>query len=128
MGSDQEQRITLPYPPSVNHSHRYGRKSVYKSPKYRAWIRSAGWELKFQKVEPYLCAVEIELLLTPPDRIRRDADNTAKAVLDLLRGMCVIIDDSSKWVHATTQRWSGNVAPPGHVEVRIWPSPVDNLV
>jgi crossover junction endodeoxyribonuclease RusA len=44
--------------------------------------------------EPLTTRLAVEMLLYPPDRRRRDIDNTAKALLDALQHAGVYTDDS----------------------------------
>ena len=95
--------ITLPFPPSVNH---YWRHVVLgKAPKQRVTtlISKPGREyseavaalIRKQKAAAGLsCHVAMTVLLSPPDRRRRDVDNYAKSLLDSLVKGGVLEDDS----------------------------------
>jgi len=65
----------LPWPPSVNHY----------------WHQRGSRRFLSAKARDYSVAVSI--VLRPPDRRRRDIDNTAKAILDALAGAGVYDDD-----------------------------------
>lgn len=87
--------VDLPMPPSVNEIWKAGRGGqLYRSPKYSAWLKEAGWEIKRQrpgKVEgPYTA----DIILRPKTNRRRDAHNFPKGILDLLKDHAVTDDDS----------------------------------
>jgi Holliday junction resolvase RusA-like endonuclease len=87
--------ISLPTPPSVNRIWRVGTGGrVYIDPKYNAWKRTAGWELAAQRPGklPHGQQVAVTIRLGPMKRTK-DADNCAKAVLDLLEAHGVIRND-----------------------------------
>lgn len=96
--------ITLPYPPSVNNlfaqiKSPHGGYIRVKTQKYKEWARDAGLLLNAQrntgKLVSHQGRVSITIKATPPkDNRRRDLDNIAKAVLDLLVDSNIIIDDS----------------------------------
>ncbi len=95
--------IQLPFPPSVNAIWRNVHGKTLKSKRYRVWANAAGWELKSQggKVPG---KVQISIALERKDNRRRDLDNHAKAILDLLCEHQVIDDDSL--VQKLTLEWS----------------------
>lgn len=91
-------KVLLPWPPSANRLWRHRGKRVYRDPKYMAWITEAGWIVKtagFQKkiIGPFRC----EIALTPPDKRKRDLDNTVKPILDLFQTVGIIEND--QWCH-----------------------------
>lgn len=85
--------VNLPWPPSVNRLWRYKGKQVYRDPKYVAWIREAGWVIKSQKLKKISGPFRAEIVLTPPDKRKRDLDNIIKATLDLFQTMEIIEND-----------------------------------
>jgi Holliday junction resolvase RusA-like endonuclease len=88
-------KINLPTPPSVNRIWRVGAGGrVYIDPKYNAWKRSAGWELAAQRPGklPHGQQVAVTIRLGRMKRTK-DADNCAKALLDLLEAQGVICND-----------------------------------
>lgn len=100
--------LTLPYPPSGNHAHRsivrYARSTcqpyvdVILSRAAKGYYATAGWEVLTQRPQnhpwPYREGLTVTLHITPPDRGRRDLDNVAKVLIDLLVRSQVIEDDS----------------------------------
>jgi crossover junction endodeoxyribonuclease RusA len=88
----------LPYPPSINHYwRRVGPRTLIsrQGRKFRQDVevavrRKSGLRGKL----PMLGHLAVEVLLCPPDRRRRDLDNTLKATLDALQHAGVYQDDS----------------------------------
>lgn len=98
-------RLVLPFPISVNALYRVYRGRPVLSPRYREWRKVAGWELKQQRPEKITGPVRIRIALVAPDRRKRDADNLAKAVLDLLVTHEVIEADDSRIVIYAHPEW-----------------------
>lgn len=91
--STQSVIMTLPWPPSVNHSGRDGFRGGRKTAAYKQFLadveriaREYGWP----RIEGRL-SVNIEA--SPPDERRRDLDNLQKAVLDALQHAGLYLDD-----------------------------------
>lgn len=87
-------QIELPYPPSVNHYWRYGGGRLYIDRRVKDWLAEveARWiELGRPKMVDGYYKVRVHLY--PPDRRRRDIDNTLKAIFDALVQMDIIPDD-----------------------------------
>ncbi len=88
--------LRLPYPPSINNYYgvtRTGKRYIKKEGRdYRIKVvdllRAATWD---KKPLPYRLQVWIEEY--PPDRRRRDLDNTKKALLDALTHAGIYEDD-----------------------------------
>lgn len=110
--------LYLPFPPSVNamYLNNKGRgRGRIPTPEYSAWKDQAAWELKAQKPPKITerCTVEIHI----DDKRQGDADNRAKAVLDLLVSGGVLLGDSKKYVKGTYCGWE----PVTGCRVRIKP-------
>lgn len=87
-------RLKLPFPPSVNHYWRHVGPRVLVSKKgrqYRADVSSLLHRKQIQTLEGDLI---VDIRLTPPDRRRRDVDNSLKALLDSMQFGGVYHDDS----------------------------------
>lgn len=91
--------LRLPWPPSVNHY--YGRTKsgrVYLKEAGRLYRRKAAVELARLGWPRLSGAVRVHLLLSAPDRRRRDIDNIRKAVYDAISDrkghIGVIADDA----------------------------------
>jgi len=87
----------LPMPPSVNGMYRNvsGRGRVKTDP-YKRWIKEAGQMLMLQWKAPRQTItneVRVNCDLERP-KVRSDVDNRAKALLDLMKGMGLLKDDS----------------------------------
>ena len=90
-----EQKITLPWPPSVNsYLAIVGRRKV-KTKKARDYCREVNFTLIDQRVASFgEQRIKIEIKAYPPDNRRRDLDNILKATFDSLTTAGVYQDDS----------------------------------
>jgi crossover junction endodeoxyribonuclease RusA len=88
----------LPLPPSVNRLYLNVRgRGRVKTKHYRTWRKAAGWELRAQMGMARLVLkgpIRVTIIAAKPDNRKRDLDNMAKALLDLLVENNVIADDS----------------------------------
>lgn len=110
----------LPFPPSVNNLFA-GQGRRYPSVRYRKWQSTAGWRMRAQHVGQAPVPAAVEIVLTPPDRRARDADNYTKGIIDLAVTLGVLAGDSSSYVRSVTARWSDEPGEAGAV-VRITPA------
>ena len=104
--------ISLPFPPSVNNLYLNapGRGRV-PTARYSKWRTEALWDIRMQRAKPVPGAVHVHIRLVAPDKRRRDADNTFKAVLDALAKGNVIEDDSSAYVRRLSTEWADTGEP-----------------
>lgn len=86
--------ITLPWPPSVNHYWRTWRGRMLISRHGRAYRDHVGAILKAAGVTPQAGPLAVHVELYPPDRRKRDVDNTFKAIGDSLQHGGAFQDDS----------------------------------
>lgn len=86
--------ITLPFPPSVNSIWRSFRGRNILSKKGREYFAQAAAEVSKQVDGTIATPLQVTIVLTPPDRRKRDIDNSAKVVLDSLTKGGAITDDS----------------------------------
>jgi Holliday junction resolvase RusA-like endonuclease len=84
-------KLVLPIPPSTNNLYLNARRGRVIAPDYRQWKATAGKALTAAKVAPVHGNVDVSIQV--PRNNRRDVDNYAKAVLDLLVSHRVIDDD-----------------------------------
>lgn len=85
--------LVLPYPPSINSY--YGRTrtgQVYIKEKGRDYRKHLVETIN--SLETFSERIQLEVLLFPPDRRRRDLDNILKCLLDALTHSKVYEDDS----------------------------------
>jgi crossover junction endodeoxyribonuclease RusA len=88
--------LTLPWPPSVNQMYRvFGNRAII-SERGREYRRNALKDIMMQRVGKMSQHERLSVLIhaMPPDRRRRDIDNLAKAVLDVLVHAGIMLDDS----------------------------------
>lgn len=92
----QNETITLPWPPSVNHYWRRSKNGMmHISAEGVAFREEAKWQAIKQNAPKQLhgdLIVDIEAFM--PDKRRRDLDNILKALLDALTHAGVWMDDS----------------------------------
>jgi Holliday junction resolvase RusA-like endonuclease len=108
--------ITIPSFPSTNNLY-FNLPNGGRAPtaKYKAWQKSTGWLIKIQRPQPIKGRVAIDLAIG--EDCGADIDNI-KAILDLLKKLGLIEDDSTQFV----RRLSIHVEEPvSGVEIRIEP-------
>jgi len=116
-------KLTLPYPPSTNRLWRCPTRGPLRgrhmlSKEARAYKDEVGILAQSFFLSAILGPVGIRLLVHPPDKRRRDLDNTLKAILDSLTGHAYT--DDSQIARLEVER--GEVERPhGSVEVSVWP-------
>ena len=108
--------LELPYPPSVNHYWRRVGPRTLISRGGRAFRATVCAILAAQGIQPLEGPLEVEIDLYPPDRRRRDVDNTQKALLDALEHGGLFLDDSQV-VHLNT--WKREPIEGGKSFVRV---------
>ena len=110
--------LTLPYPPSNNTYWRRNQGRVHISregKRYRQQVMGAVLE-QLGRIEPLTGRLDMEIVVTPPDRRKRDLDNTLKSLLDALEKAEVFADDEQI---DDLRILRGGVSPPGAVDVYI---------
>lgn len=87
--------VTMSKPPSTNKlwSRGAGGRRV-QSPEYKAWLTTAGWEVKRQIVglKPLDCRYNLTIEVPIS---RRDTDNWAKPISDLCQHVGVVTNDGN---------------------------------
>lgn len=111
-------KLKLPVPPSVNKMYRnvqgVGR---VKTSVYKSWIEAAGWGIVHKDLSipgPVVVSMAI------PTNNRRDLDNHAKPILDLLVLHKVIDSDRCKTVRGISMHWHDD----SQVEVTVEPAAI----
>ncbi len=84
----------LPYPPSVNHYYRRVGPRTLISREGRAYRERVCAILAASGIRTFTGPIEVKVELYPPDRRRRDVDNSLKAVCDSLEKAGAYEDDS----------------------------------
>lgn len=85
--------LELPYPPSVNHYYRRVGPRTLISREGRAYRESVCAILAGLGIRPLAGRLAVWIELYPPDRRRRDCDNSLKALLDSLQHGKAFFDD-----------------------------------
>lgn len=104
--------LKLPFPVSVNNLFiNVPKRGRVRSSAYRNWALEAGVAVHVQRVPKMLGEVSVCIALCAPDKRRRDADNAAKAVLDLLATHAIIEGDDSRFVRSIQTKWVASGDP-----------------
>ena len=86
--------LLLPYPPSVNRYWRNVRGRMVTSKAGRDYKRDVlACVLETNSAKQFRRRLSVEIIARPPDKRRRDLDNTLKAALDALGSARVYVDD-----------------------------------
>lgn len=117
--SERECWLVLPYPPSVNHYYRNVSGRTLISAAGRAYRVRVAVEMSLQRPKPIRGPMRgrlrLEIEISPPDRRRRDLDNTIKAVQDSCQHAGLYLDDSQI---DDIRIWRVTPKPGGQVRVR----------
>lgn len=99
-------RIHLPFPPPLSacFTNVPGKGRVPTS-RYKKWTEEALWTIRAQKPRKHEGEVSVSVGLVAPDKRARDADNTLKATMDILKKAGVIKDDSNKYLRRISVEW-----------------------
>ena len=110
-------RIELPWPPSVNHYWQRTRSGMIIGKSGRLYIQSVQAAVLISGCRRNMLGdLHLEILAFPPDKRRRDLDNTLKATLDSLQ-KCGVYDDDFQIAKLTIERMRSS--RPGRLEVSI---------
>ncbi len=94
----------IPVPKTNRYIRRRGGK-VFKSPRVKNWETRALWELKSQySGKPIDYRISVDIVLTLPDRRRRDIDNMLKSLWDVLEKAGIISNDNLIYEVRTVKR------------------------
>ena len=113
--------LDLPWPPSVNHYWRMWRGRMVTSAAGRTYQQAVASILRGYGVEPFAGDVCVAAELRPPDRRRRDVDNSYKAPLDAMTRGRVYHDDSQIF---GLYWWRGPVERGGRIIVAVYPGAI----
>lgn len=92
--------------------------SIKDSPKYREWMELEARKIKNEIQAPYAEPVYVYMEITFPDRRKRDLDNMAKPVCDVLK-LAGIYEDDSLIEFLICRRLSPNKKLAG-IRVGVW--------
>ncbi|WP_146439859.1 RusA family crossover junction endodeoxyribonuclease [Crateriforma conspicua] len=87
-------KLKLPFPPSVNTYWRHVGNRVLVSKKGRQYQTAVSSLLKRKNIKTLDGDLIVDIRLIPPDRRRRDVDNSLKALLDAMQSGGAYEDDS----------------------------------
>ena len=88
-------KLTLPYPPTINHYYgnlKQGGK--YIKPKGKIFRQSVWAQVLPLKHRVFIKPVSVDVQIFPPDRRKRDIDNINKALLDALEHAQIYANDN----------------------------------
>lgn len=88
--------ITVPRPPSANRMWRTvpGMKRPVLNRDYAEWLQAAGWEARRQAVGMECITCRFDVVLSVPIS-RRDTDNWAKPLMDLMQHVHIVSNDGN---------------------------------
>lgn len=109
--------LELPFPPSVNHYYRRWGNRTLISREGRRFRERVCALLAASGIRPMSGPLRVEIEVYPPDRRRRDIDNTVKALLDAIQHGGAYRDDSQIADLRITRQ---ECVPAGRTIVRIW--------
>jgi len=112
-------KLILPFPPSVNcywRSPGKGAKISERGRTYRVNAIAAVYEQLRRRPQAITHEIDIQVVLYPPNRAKRDLDNFQKALFDSLTHAGVWTDDSQ--IKRMLVEW-GSVTCHGKAEVTI---------
>ncbi len=118
-----DQIFEIPLPVSANRMYRSDRRRKGKphpSTDYLNFIRSLGWYLKIQRIEPRITPARFTLIIRGGKgwRISNDLDNRVKPTLDALVKNRILSDDSVQ--HVPQQELIYIARPSRGAEVRCF--------
>src|SRR6056297_1290137 len=117
-------KLNLPFPPSVNTYWRHVGNRVLVSKKGRQYQATVSSILHRKKLKTLEGDLIVDVRLVPPDRRRRDVDNSMKALLDAMQFGGVYLDDS-QIVRLTIEKHQAEPADPrAEVVVQNIPAPM----
>lgn len=86
--------LTLPYPPSGNHSVKNGRGRHYVPSGVLKYRNQVAWIVQGHRGAKLECRLEVRCVLHMPDHRKRDLDNAWKTTADALTKAGLWKDDS----------------------------------
>ena len=111
--------IQLPTPPSTNRIWRMAKGRMIKSKEYRQWLKSCHAYVWFKHQDHDMIKVpyRLDVIYTPPNKVRQDLDNICKGISDLLELAEVVEND--KLCHQIYLELAPARRAQNHVLVRV---------
>jgi Holliday junction resolvase RusA-like endonuclease len=116
--------LDLPCPPSVNRLRRLDKAGLWRLDRWRENadnMITAQWATaKFRgKLKPTLVGYPVSITVKLSENERLDLDNVSKALLDYLKRIEIISDDSKRFVRRLLLEWVAPEEAPDGVRVTI---------
>lgn len=108
-------KITLPYPPSLNRLYRAVGNRVLISKDGRNYKNEVQKQVLFQKTSKLTGEIAIEIKVYRPQK-RGDLDNTLKALIDSLQGICY--ENDSQIIEIKAYRFDDKQNPRAEVSIK----------
>lgn len=112
--------VDCPVPPSLNRLWRFGKRRVYRNAAYLEWQKEfwVAWlQIKPKGYQPIADKFDAEILICP--KRKRDADNSAKSILDSAQAVGIFVNDSQ--ARRVVQELVGKERAPLGCQLRIYP-------
>lgn len=99
--------IKLLMPPTDNHLFAGNGKRRYRTKKYDAWLKEAGWQIATQRHSQHALGVSVLIEVSDHESNNSwDLTNRQKAAMDLLVKHQIIQNDSKPYVREFHMRWA----------------------
>ena len=85
--------LTLPLPPTLNHTYRFAGKIMYKTSQAKEWETEAQWLIKKEKRGAKAITGGVEIGLTLYLKYDRDIDSSFKLLFDCLQKCGMLEND-----------------------------------
>jgi crossover junction endodeoxyribonuclease RusA len=99
MSSKTPVTVHLPWPPSCNTYYRAVKGRVLLSARGRKYKDDVSIVLMAARVKAIPGRIRLDIDLHPPDRQKRDCDNSLKALVDSLKGHLFVDDSQVDEIH-----------------------------
>lgn len=88
-------KLTLPWPPSINHAKGISDNKPYPTRKLKEFRKAVADEarVRYRGASLGKARLEVHIQAFPPDRRKRDLDNIQKVLLDSLQAAGLFDDD-----------------------------------
>lgn len=90
----EKEYIVVPWPPSLNNYWRFANGRAFLTKEAREYKKMIGYLSKSWKYDVLLDRIDLDIVVFPPDKRKRDLDNLTKILIDALEEAKLFIDDS----------------------------------